>query len=164
MREASRLPEGSYLVVDDGQWEHSFVTDEGKQAFVQSLVEACRRRSEGEASEFHWVEEWKLHRGEDLQPGQVDIICVTEARSVPGANAEAIDLVLDDALRKFEGRRWGDVHVVVLDRAGPGLSVDYLLDAIRLYSAEVLDAVDLILVADDTVISEGWRSPSFDDL
>jgi hypothetical protein len=152
------MVQGNYLLVDLGQWEHSFVTDEGRHAFILALVEACTRSSDGQVGVARWEEEWLLRRGEDLEPGQVDMICATKARSIPKANAEAVDLVLDDALRKFESQTWGDVHVIALDRDNIMLDADYLVAAVGAYPEMVLQPADLILIVDNADVIEAWRS------
>lgn len=151
--------EGAFMLVDEGQREHEFVTDEGFRAAVDALVDACARRLHDGTATAQWQEEWALHRGEDGE-GQVDLVVVTNARDVWAANAEAVDLVLDDALRKFTEQRWADLHVVVLDCDGIVLEPDLVIGAVRAYEAEVLETVDLILLADGNQILEAWRSPS----
>lgn len=159
LRDASARISGRYMLVDEGQLEHSFETEEGRQQFIDAVVDACNRRASGSEAFAEWNEEWGVSHDDDGEP-HVQVICVTEARSVPGANAEAIDLVLDSALRKFERRRWADLHVVVLDRTGAMLMPDYLLDAVQSYDDQMFEDVDLILIAEKSETFEAWRSPT----
>lgn len=154
---ASARLDGMYFVVDEGQWEHSFVTQAARDRFVDALVEACLQRASGELARISWKEEWRLLRGDDLMPGEVDVVAVTEARSVPHANQEAVDLVYGDALAKFEGKRWADLHIVVLDTFGGAmLSLDYLMDAIASYEEISAEFIDFAFVAEEKQLHPAW--------
>jgi len=52
------------MLVDDGL-EHSFITQECKDTFVEVVAAACERCLEGSAGEFEWYEEWELTRTDD---------------------------------------------------------------------------------------------------
>src|SRR3990172_5251476 len=56
VQEVSPRLTGVFLLVDDGQWEHEFVTDEGKHTFQDALVAACATRLRGELAPFTWNE------------------------------------------------------------------------------------------------------------
>jgi hypothetical protein len=109
---------GRFMLVDDGL-EHSFFTDEGREAFYDTVASACRRRLGGDASTFTWNEEWRITRLEDGGEGDdekdgVWIMACTEARSVPDTISECLDGVLKNALRKFTSR-WANLHVLILE-------------------------------------------------
>jgi len=55
---------GIFMLVDDGL-EHSFITQECKDTFVEVVAAACERCLEGSAGEFEWYEEWELTRTDD---------------------------------------------------------------------------------------------------
>jgi hypothetical protein len=109
---------GRFMLVDEGL-EHSFFTDEGKEAFYLAVTSACKRRLEGDPSPFSWNEEWQINRLRDSEEGEEDrdgvwIIACTEARSVPASIEENLEHVLNNALRKFV-KRWAPIHILVLD-------------------------------------------------
>lgn len=159
----SAMGAGSLLLVDEAPdhrdlVEHSFITEEARSSFVESVLRAWRKRLAEGSAEAEWFEEWQLFRGEDGE-GSVDVIATTRARNVSGANQEAVDLVLDSAVRKFEQRRWADHHLVVFDRLGIMLSEEYLLDALASYSADDFANVEIILITDGESVVEAWSSP-----
>ena len=147
------------MLVDCDQWEHSFVTAEAEDAFVEALAAVCERCVRDGEAMVDWIEEWKIIRGEDGD-GQVDLIVVTNAREVWSSNAEAVDLVLDSALQKFRACRWADYHVIVLDLEGIMLKTELILEVIRGYDDDSLRVADLILVADGDELTEGYCTPS----
>ena len=106
---------GRFMLVDAGI-QHSFFTDEGKEAFYSSIVSACERRLEGDSSTFSWNEEWQITRLEDNEEGEkgVWILASDEARSVQESIEENLKNLLDNALRKFV-KRWAQIHILVLE-------------------------------------------------
>lgn len=154
--EAEERISGQFMLVDTDGLEHSFVTEEAKAAFVEELVRACEQREREEQVTASWEEEWKLCRRGDGD-GRVDPIIVTAAREIWKANVEAVDLVLDSALKKFRSRRWTDYHIVVLDRVGIMLEPQYLVQGVAQYDDETLSVVDIVLIVDDQSAVEAWR-------
>ena len=148
---------GKFMLVDERLWEHSFVTEEGKLAFQDALVKACEARLNGHIGPFTWNEEWELTRGnEEGDESGVLLITVTDARSVPAAVAENVDIMLDKALEKFEDRRWADLHVIVLDRASALMTIDRVHDVLADVSTENFSSVDLVLATDEDDVTQVW--------
>ncbi len=157
VREVSPRLIGAFLLVDEGQWEHSFVTEEAKQVFQDALVEACQRRIDTGRGVLTWTEEWQLTRGNEAGANSgVWVIAVTDARDVYASVTEAVDLMLEAALRKFEERRWADIHVIVFDNQGVMMTADRVAAVAIGFQAEELQAVDLILLADNDSIVQVW--------
>ena len=160
---ASSLVTGTFLLVDDGMLEHSFFTDAGLAAFHAALSDACLRRIETGAGELDWFEEWELWRCEDFPDDDprdrdgVHVICVTEARSVDASVAEALDLMLEKALRKFD-RVWAEKHVIVFDQATAFCSAERVAKAMSWVTPEELANVDLILLTHNDQVSVVWKS------
>lgn len=149
---------GAFFLVDDGQWEHEFVTDEALAAFHDALVSACQTRVEQGKAPVSWVEEWELTRREEDGSGEagVFLICVTDARSVYGSVAEAVDVMLEKAKRKFEARRWADHNVVVFDNASALTNTERVADVVAGFERDELGAIDLILFAHGDDLTQVW--------
>lgn len=83
-------------------------------------------------------------------------MCVTEARSVGASVAEALDLMLEKALKKFE-RTWAERHVIVFDRATVLCSAERVGRALSWVTPDELVNVDLILLTDNDEVSTVWK-------
>ena len=160
---ASPLVTGTFLLVDEGMLEHSFVTDAGLAAFHAALADACRRRVETGSGHLEWFEEWELWRCEDFPDDDprdrdgVILICVTEARGVDVSVAEALDLMLEKSLKKFE-HRWAERHVIVFDRATALCNAERVKQALSWVTAEELANIDLILLTEKDEVSVVWSN------
>lgn len=114
----SRLREkvtGKFMLVDEGL-EHSFITQECKDAFEEAVVAACKRCLEGNIGPFIWYEEWEIVRI-DNEGGEngVWIIATTDARSMQESAEQCVHAVLNNAMRKFRGKHWADLNIIVLE-------------------------------------------------
>ena len=144
--------EGKFMLVDEGL-QHSFVTEDGRNAFYDAVVGAYERRVNGDATQFTWDEEWELRRlehddeeDEDDKDG-VWIIAATEARHMRESVGECIDAVMDNALRKFDGRRWADYHVLALE-ASIHAPERLVTEVVAAFEPGELEDVDFILLID----------------
>jgi hypothetical protein len=159
------LPEkisGGFMLVDEGL-EHSFITNEGRNAFYEAVVGACERRLSGDATPFTWYEEWELTRLEDDPENEDDkdgvwIMSFTAPRDMKSSVAECVYTVLENALRKFATRRWTDHQVLVLDAfiSAPECSVTEVLAGLE---PDDLPSVDLILLVDGDKIVQCYPAP-----
>ncbi len=146
---------GRFMLVDKGL-EHSFVTQQGRQAFQNAVVEACERRLKGDATPFSWHEEWKLEKLPDIDDekdngGVVHIWTCTPAREVRESVTECVYMVLTNALRKFK-KCWADYHILVLDRVTYAPN-QFVFGAIEeLEANEIKDLNYILLVENDDVI------------
>lgn len=148
---------GSFLLADDGQWEHSFVTDEGRNSFYSAVAAACEARVRGEVAPVSWDEEWELTRLEDDEgEAGVYVIAVTEARDIYATVEEAVDTMLEKAKKKFETRRWADLHVLVFENRGVIMSVQRVVDVVSGFGREELGAIDMILLVDQDDLAQMW--------
>lgn len=145
---------GQFFLVDNGL-EHSFFSDEGRNEFLDILSDACAAALNGDHSPFTWHEEWQLTKtdedDEDEETG-VWIIAVTEARDFPASVAECVYAILEKGLKKFLGRRWGDLHVLALECSimAPERLVSPLVGTVE---DPELEGIDMILLVDgDSVI------------
>lgn len=160
--EAAPLVTGTFLLVDQGMLEHSFVTDAGLAAFHTALADACRRRIETGSGHFEWFEQWELWRCEDSPDDDpkdhdgVFVVCVTEARHVDESIAEALDMVIEKALKKFK-TAWAERHVIVLDKATPLCNTERVGQALSWVTPEEFANVDLILLTDNDDVSVIWK-------
>jgi len=153
--------EGRYMLVDKGL-EHSFFTDEGKEAFCNTITSACNRRLKGDSSSFSWNEEWQITRlkdggeGEDAKDG-VWIITCSGARNVPVSVKENLDNVLDNALRKFI-RRWAHLHILVLEESG-NIHTQLIQEIVARLSPAELPNIDYVLLVANSVIIQCYPQP-----
>lgn len=149
---------GVFLLVDDGQWEHEFVTDEALADFHDALVAGCNTRVEQGHATISWIEEWELMRAEEDGSGEtgVAILSVTDARDVFSSVTEAVEMVLEKAKRKFEARRWAEHHVVVFDNASALTTAERVADVAAGFEREELGAIDLILCAHGDDLTQVW--------
>ena len=114
----SRLREkvtGKFMLVDEGL-EHSFITQECKDAFEEAVVAACKKCLEGNIGPFNWYEEWELARI-DNEGGEngVWIIATTDARWMQESVEQCVHAVLNKAMRKFRDKHWADLNIIVLE-------------------------------------------------
>lgn len=142
---------GKFMLVDEGL-EHSFVTDEGRAAFLDAVVAACQRRLKGDASRFSWYEEWEIKRidggqKEDDHKDGVWIMAVTEARPVRESVAECVYHVLENAMKKF-AKRWAKLQLLVLEKSifAHEQLVNEVVSNLQL---DNLQNVDFILIVDE---------------
>jgi hypothetical protein len=147
---------GKFMLIDEGL-EHSFVTEECKDAFVDAVVAACNRRLEGNIAPFDWNEEWELARIDDGDgdhtQGGVWIIATSGACSMQASVKECVHAVLDNAVRKFKRKRWADLHVVVLESSGltpAGLAAN----SIETFESDDKGRVDHFLLVEGKSVNE----------
>jgi hypothetical protein len=138
--------EGQFFLVDEGL-EHSFVTDQGREAFYEAVAKACRMRLEDNFAPVTWCEEWELTRGDNNDEDGVDMIAVTQARDMDSSVREAVYAMIEKGRSKFVGRRWTDNHVLVLETSilAP---MRLVTSAVRALEPEELEDIDLLLLVD----------------
>ena len=101
-----------------------------------------------------WYEEWQLTKVDDEQPGGVQLIAVTEARDLRQSIAECVYAIVEKGQRKFLGKRWADIHVLVLERSSAmivGRIVEELIDNLE---PQEVDDIDMILFVDDASVAQ----------
>lgn len=147
---------GTYMLVDCDQWEHTFQTDTGRSEAAQRIADACNRRLSGEATTAEWDEEWALHLI-DAKGSGVEILCVTDAISVPGTVGEDIRRALATKQQKFAGRRWADLHVLVMDARLSLTSTDYAALALSHVPDDQLSQFDVIGLVHGEDIAAVWE-------
>ncbi len=146
---------GKFMLVDEGL-EHSFVTEECQTAFVQAVVNACNARRSGDAEPFGWEEEWELGRNDEYDTDGEDgvwIVAVTEARSMPESVEECVHSMVQKAIKKFESRRWADLHFIVLE-ASLFAPTTLAAEAVKSFALSDRSSVDSILLVDGENIFE----------
>jgi len=115
MNRLSKKVMGKFMLIDAGL-EHSFITQECKDAFEEAVVAACKRCLEGNNDPFDWYEEWELIKI-DNESGEdgVWIIATTDARSMPESVEQCVHDNLNNAMEKFRGRQWANLNIIVLE-------------------------------------------------
>jgi hypothetical protein len=156
---------GWFMLVDEDdagrlRWKHSFVTDRTRDDFALALIAACERRLAGEATPFSWFEEWELKCLERSGEDGVEILAVTEARSVPGAANENLVTIMSAVLKKFD-RRWADKHVVILEnKFFRFCDAEHVRAMLADCTSQDLPNLDLIAVVDEGEASVVWTPPA----
>jgi len=154
---------GAFMLVDCDTYEHSFHTDLARASFAAALVDACERRVKDGAGPLTWDEEWGLTRlDDDDDPPSVEML-VGALIDVRESTTEAVTRMVDAAAQKFEGRRWADEHILVLDKADGIMIRDRILEAVRGIDPVELSSIDLILWLDDEDAERLWTSNRFGD-
>jgi len=145
---------GKFMLIDEGL-EHSFITQECKEAFEEAVVAACKGCLEGKTSPFDWYEEWELTRidNEDGEDG-VWIIASTGAHSMQASVEQCVHYSLDNAIRKFRRTpRWADLHVVVIE-ASLGCPAGLAASAVERFMPEDRALIDHFLIVEGENIVE----------
>lgn len=109
---------GKFMLIDEGL-EHSFITQECKDAFEETIVAACNRGLEGDTGDFKWVEEWEFVRTSKDDDGSHDgvwVLATTGAHSMQASVEQCVHAALDNAVRKFRRTPpWAEIQVIVLE-------------------------------------------------
>ncbi len=145
---------GKFMLIDEGL-EHSFITQECKEAFEEAVVAACKDRLEGKTSPFDWYEEWDLTRidSEDGEDG-VWIIASTGAHSMQASVEQCVHYSLENAIRKFRRTpRWADLHVVVLE-ASLGSPTSLAAGAVETFQPQDRGLINHFLIVEGENVNE----------
>lgn len=153
---ASERVDGAFWLVDDGELEHCFRTDDGRLAAAERIAAACRRAALGEVVEAAWDDEWELTLVDPSANG-VRVLSVTAAISVPGMVADAVTGAVAVKRRKFTGRRWADIHLLVMDAQFPLMPSDYAAFALSQLEDEELAGLDVVLLACGDSVDLVWE-------
>ncbi|GEM_PF-1367731 len=147
---------GQFLLIDD-EPEHAFLTDTARLAFQEAVVAACRKRSiVDELVGVDWYEEWELTRVDGYDTNRVEVVAVTHARGVQDAVRECVAALLENALRKFVGVRWGHLHVLVLESEFSFANEDLVSEVLEGFAVEELANLDLVLLVSGDDVRTVW--------
>lgn len=173
--------EGVFFLNDEDEHDHSFVTDDVRRAFRETLAAACRRCLTDGSSDVEWTEEWELARAdepasdgeepdEEGRPsaagrGSVEVVVGTASRDMFDANEEAVQRMVAQAREKFRHRsgRWADLHVAVLDSKGLMLRPRIIAAVLDSMSLAELEPLDLVLLKHHRSLARVWPSASSGD-
>lgn len=139
--------------LDDRGLEHSFVTEEGRNAFYDIIAAACQMCPEGKSVSVEWHEEWRLTKTRERESGKQDgvwVIAASDAFDVAEASRTSVKNILDKASPKFESKNWANLHVLVVDWTASML--DPVLDIVRNLQPNELEPIDLVLIVKDDQI------------
>ena len=145
---------GKFMLVDEGL-EHSFITQECKEAFGEAVVVACKSCLEGKIGPFDWYEEWELTRidSEDGEDG-VWIIASTGAHSMQVSVEQCVHYSIESAIRKFRRTpRWADLHVVVLE-ASLGSPASLAAGAVETFQPQDRGLINHFLIVEGENVNE----------
>lgn len=151
---AARLTSAYGLLVDQDQMEHSFVTDEAREQFIEKIAAAARS---GESQAVTWDEEWPLtrHGGDD---NGVSVLGTSGAFDVQGSIADSTERMVEQAAKKFQGKPWAPLQIIALDSTSPHITADRVRPALSTFDADELAGVDLILLVDGGNASVVWSA------
>jgi len=137
---------GQFFLVDEGL-EHSFVTDEGREAFYDAVARACQVRLGGNVAPVKWEEEWELTKTDSGEDG-VWLLTCTPARDTYSSVAESVYTMLEKGQRKFAAKRWADRQVLVFE-ASIHAPRHLVTDVVGSLEPEEAEGIDLLLLVDD---------------
>ena len=144
-------------MINDEGLEHSFLTQDCKIAFEESVVEACENSLRGEISSFSWYEEWEITRIEDVDdenpPDGVWIIATTDAISVQDSTDQCVNAALGKALEKFKRKRWADLQIIVLE-ASKLVPASLAASSVQNFEATEKELIDHFFLIEDEMIFE----------
>ncbi len=146
---------GHFRLIDlqDKKW-HSFVTEAGRRAFLEAVLQACNAPLQGATHPFEWYEEWRLEKvgdsGADEDDAWVQVFGPSEAVGVDVAMEDCVNAALASAGEKFK-RRWADLHILVLQAAEPNRA-QAAAEVLASLDDEDTRNVDLILLVDGTQV------------
>jgi hypothetical protein len=148
---------GKFMLNDEGL-EHSFITQECKEAFKEAVVAACKRLLEEDVGDFHWYEEWELARidngdGDHSQDG-VWIIATTGAHSVQSSVEQCVHANLCNAMRKFRRTpRWAELQVIVLE-ASQMVPRDLVAGAVKVFLPQDRGLINHFLIVEGEDVND----------
>lgn len=145
------------MLVDEGL-EHSFITQECKDAFEEAVIAACERRLEGNTGDFNWYEEWELARIDngdgDLSQDGVWMVATTGAHSMQASVEQCVYAVLDNAVRKFRRTpRWAELQVIVLETSLMA-PADLAAGAVEAFLPQDRGLISHFLIVEGTDVNE----------
>lgn len=146
---------GAYLIDDENQWEHSFITEGAREAFFCAVVLASEKSRVTGTAELQWEEEWELKRIEGDKDG-VRVVAVTGPLNVIVGLNEEMRTTVEKAGRKFTARRWADISVLVLDNRYMPIPVHLLKQAVLNLGDDRLAPLNLILWVDEAETYQIW--------
>lgn len=144
-----------YLIHNDSQWGHSFVTHEGKRAAAEAFVAASAHPDANHP--FEWNEEWELRRIDDGSSDErhFEILAISQVFT-QGSAVTAMLSVLERGRAKFH-RRWADDHILVLESRAPVVNAENLSAVIDEVGSEDLRGLDTILLVDGEELHSIWQ-------
>jgi hypothetical protein len=146
--------QGTYFLSDLACPEHKFETDNAKADFCAGMISACAIAEGVGSATADWYDEWALNFMDPDENG-VWVASATVGRDVRTAVEQCVDDMIQRGLGKFQ-ERWGDLHVLVLERFEAMMTTDRVRSVIQLYEAEDLKALDLMLMVEDGNVSQVW--------
>jgi hypothetical protein len=151
---------GIFWLMDDGEWEHKFLTDRARDDFARALVSACERIRSGGETILAWDEEWELLPTGSDRDG-VWICAATDAQDVPSVAVQALGRAVRDGMQKFATRRWAELHVLVIDNRGvllPAGMAEAIATRLEPADQQVLDL--LLLIDRGQTVRRLWPTSS----
>lgn len=149
---AQRVSNVDGLLVDQGQMEHSFVTDEAREAFIQAVVAVAES---GQSQTITWNEEWPLTRHDGNDNG-VWVLGTSGAFDVQDSVAASTERMLNQAVKKFRGKEWAPVQIIALDAASPHMTADRVRAVLSAFDADELADVNLVVLVGEGKASVVW--------
>jgi hypothetical protein len=149
---AERLSNTYGLLLDQGQMDHSFITDDAREAFIQAIVAAA---ATGNSQTVVWFEEWLLKRHDDNDDG-VWVFGSSGAFDVQDSVAESTERMVEQVASKFRGEKWAPTQIIALDAASPHMTSERVRAVLEAFSPAELPNVDLVVLVRDGVASTVW--------
>lgn len=149
---SSRLNGIDAFLVDQDQMEHSFVTDDQREQFAQTIIGVARR---GQSQTVTWKEEWALERLDGNDTG-VYVFGTSGAFDVQTSVSLSAERMMEQALEKFRGRRWAATHIIALESQSPHMTLNRVSEALIAFDREEIQRVDLVVLVVDGEAQLVW--------
>ncbi|MDD5702687.1 MAG: hypothetical protein PHU23_11635 [Dehalococcoidales bacterium] len=143
------------MLIDEAL-EHSFITQECKDAFEEAVVAACNRSLEGDTGDFNWDEEWELVRtaNDDGSHGSVWVLATTGAHSMQASVEQCVHAALDNAVRKFRRTPpWAKIQVIVLE-ASSMAPASLAASAVKTFQSQDKGLINHFLIVEGEDVKE----------
>ena len=101
---ASPLVSGVYILEDETDYCHQFLSEERRSEFHQVLASACNESKQGSPEPVRWEEEWELQRFEDSAEGEGGVMVIAVvAEFLESAAIQSVYKALRHGKGKFCG-------------------------------------------------------------
>ena len=151
---------GLFILEDDGEPDHQFLTEASRSAFRRALKQACEDSKLDGRAAIKWCEEWTLLRDQDPTEGEGGVLVIAAvADFLESAAIESVDKEIRAARKKFTAKTWAGLTAVAL-HAGEQqheLTPALFENAIARLEAADLHPLDLVFLVNGEQV-RSWPS------
>lgn len=149
---------GRFFLDDPALTNHDVLGEAERKDLADTIVDACDRMRLTGDGRVEITETWTLHRLPDGEPEGVRVLTASRARNLQELNRDAALAMVSKALEKFAVRRWGDLHIIALDKENGMIRERWVGEALAEFLAADLPECDLVVYVDDRAAVPVWTS------